>query len=146
VRPLILAAALAWACAWGEPSALEQAEVACARDLKACAHRDELLVREKAERDRLLAEQEAKRQEELRRQHDEVAAAEASEEAEQNALRKKCGKDFNRVRVGMKFARVEQCAGPLELRAETATYKIYEGSGGAVRVEHGTVTRVVYSH
>jgi len=72
------------------------------------------------------------------------AGVEAMERAEAEAaaaLKKKCGKDYQRVRPGMKWSRAQTCAGPFELVAEDETGAVYEAPGGAVRVERGRVVR-----
>jgi hypothetical protein len=87
----------------------------------------------------------AEQQVELERQSAEVAAAEEQERMSEEALRKKCGKDYMRVAVGMPFKRVRECAGPFELigqvrrNSDGAVASVYDAEGGRVYVIQGKV-------
>lgn len=58
------------------------------------------------------------------------------------AMRKLCGKDYLRIAVGMRFARVRQCT-RLEFvqEGETGFGQLWGASGGYVWVRRGIVTR-----
>lgn len=90
------------------------------------------VAQHKAEQDVLQAQHQAaidaadkKRVEELARQEEEAQkyreqmAREGA--AEEEALKKKCGKDYRSLRIGMSFERVEQCFEALDLEATTKT-------------------------
>lgn len=69
--------------------------------------------------------------------------AAVTEESDADAARrKKCGRDYMRVKVGMKFSRVAECAGEFSLKYEDERANVYEAEGGLIRVEHGKITRV----
>jgi hypothetical protein len=79
----------------------------------------------------------AEREAAAKAEADRVAAA---EQVREDALRQKCGKDFGRVRRGMRWGpRLQECAGPFVLVSEGVTGSIYEAPGGLVRVRGGKV-------
>lgn len=103
-----------------------------------------------AERDRenTARELEAKAWADKRKQEQEafdaqVAADQAAEEAGIEALKKKCGNDYMRVEVGMKWKRVKECAGEFHIKIDDPQFQVYEGIGGLVTVQGGVVRRVV---
>jgi membrane-bound lytic murein transglycosylase B len=144
LRVILTLAAAAMLAAAPTPEALAAATAACERDLKACAYRDQLQAEkhaadlQEAEVQRKILE--AEREAALER----VRAEEAAEAERVEALRKSCGRDYMRVRVGMRFAKVERCAGPFSVVAEDERGAVYEAEGGLVRVEHGKVVRLVH--
>jgi hypothetical protein len=88
---------------------------------------------------------EVDREEANRRYQQQMADLQAAADAKDEAMQKRCGKDYHRIRVGMSFARVQQCAGvELWVKYADATNKVYEGDGGLVRVEHGKVVSVLF--
>lgn len=122
----------------------------CERNLDACRLLDAAQKQYEAEQDTKRKEEEriraADREANTRHREAVEAADQAQAEANEAALRKKCGKDFGRVRVGMTWKRVRQCAGvDLEwsTKAEDERGIIYECENGAVRVEGGKVVRWV---
>ncbi len=87
---------------------------------------------------------EAERLEALARENEAQALIAASEERETEALKKKCGKDFERIRRGMKFDRVRACSRiEFSFKYEDERATVYDSEGGMVRVEHGIITRLV---
>lgn len=120
---------------------LEASEQACERDYKACPERDRLRKETDAQRDAQVEAEEAAGQ---RQRDEQLASVEALEQKEIAALKRKCGRDYHRVAVGMSFDRVRLCSGGLTLRYADGGAKVYEGSGGLVRVEAGKITRVLY--
>ena len=120
---------------------LANARAACERDFAACARVTELEAVEREAQDRQAEERYA--QEQAAR-----AARLAQEQAEADALereqaerKKKCGKDYQRVRRGMKWSRVQACAGPFTMVSEDALGAVYKADGGWVRVHRGRVVR-----
>jgi hypothetical protein len=146
-RALILAGFLAVPAMAGE---LEDAQLGCERDSKACERLDQIKAKLKAESDRRAHEEYVKsleREAALRAHAAEESAREEAEEAARDAeLKKVCGKDYHRVKPGMSWERVKRCSGveDFELRYADAVAKVYESEGGIVRVERGKVTRVVF--
>lgn len=130
---LIAAAILAVAV----PLQLQKARDACEADLSACAERDRL---EQTWRH----EQEAARSAAVERQRQEVQDDDARAAAADAELRKACGRDFHRLRVGMKFERVKKCSGLIfSAFAEDKSGIVYSAAGGFVRVERGVVVKWV---
>jgi hypothetical protein len=86
----------------------------------------------------------AKREAELEQQRREVEEFDRREAEKEATLKKKCGKDYGRVRVGMAWTRVNQCSGPFEIVSEDTTGTVYEGVGGYVRVQGGKIVRVLF--
>lgn len=82
-----------------ELRAKREAEETAARELQAKRQREE-----EAERERQQRESEA-----------EAARLQAERQRRQEELKKICGDDYRRVRTGMAFARVNQCAGPFRM-------------------------------
>lgn len=77
------------------------------------------------------------------------AEGDALDEQERKAeasLKKKCGKDYMRVEIGMSFERVRECAGPFERVAQMrrnsdgAVATVYDAPGGRVYVVAGKVS------
>jgi sRNA-binding protein len=110
---------------------------------------EEALAREERsaeqERNRLVAQ--AAREAALEAQRAEAAEEERitqEEEREKEAvLRKECGKDFHKLRVGMIWTRVQKCSGleSFEVVSEDRVGRVYEADGGFIRVEKGKVVR-----
>jgi hypothetical protein len=119
---------------------LEQAEIACERDYKACPERDRLRTEERAAPEHP-AHKDLGRQ--LREAQENEQRAERKEAAKAAETKKKCGSDYNRVRVGMAFARIQECAGPFRLQAEDEKGAVYTSPGGWVRVESGKVVKLL---
>ncbi len=65
--------------------------------------------------------------------------ADRLEEARMDKLRKQCGADFGRPRVGMTLARARQCVADLELYADNGVAKVYRSGRLHVTVRGGTV-------
>lgn len=80
---------------------------------------------------------------------DSDGAADAGDVAD-TALKKKCGNDFHKMRVGQAFTRARECSGlTFEIKIADAAFKVYSasddtGATGTVRVEAGKITRIVY--
>jgi hypothetical protein len=131
----------------GSPE-LEKARGECERDLEACA-RFEALEAEEEKATREANEKKARANQAAREAHLEQTRAKLRAEDEKEAqqvaaLRKKCGRDFGRVQVGMKWTRVRECAGPFEIAFEDPKGTEYQAEGGRVRVERGRITHVRY--
>jgi hypothetical protein len=120
---------------------LADAERACERDVKACARVDELKAAAKSDADRAYEAERLRAEAELRQRYAEQDAREKAEAEQEAALRTKCGADYMRVRVGMKWPRVQECSGPFDVKGQDERGTIYESAGGFVRVERGRVTR-----
>lgn len=121
---------------------LQRARDACEKDLKACAAIKPLEAAQAAEDDKRLAAKQAERDAALAEQNAQVAAEIAAWEVREDARKKICGKDYARVRVGMKFSRVQECAEigvEFELVGQNTRSSLYEIEGGIVRVENGKV-------
>ncbi len=119
----ILLAALA-----AEPTPLEKAQAACPEDPKAC----EEVTRIRAANDAQLS----KTYEET------VAAQDAAEKSKAEALQKKCGKNYRRLKVGMAWSVVKECTGfDWSVKAQDQRGTVYEAQGGYVRVEAGKVVK-----
>jgi hypothetical protein len=139
MRALILAAVLA-----ADPTPLERAQAACEKNLDACKERDRLEAEARAADD-------ARLEREYQEQKARDAAAEkqadsdrAVEDAKDEALKKKCGKDYHRLKVGMSWSRARECTGmEWTTKAQDQRGTTYEAQGGYVRVEGGKVIRWV---
>lgn len=67
---------------------------------------------------------------------------EAEQQARLATMRKVCGKDYLRIAVGMRFARVRQCTRlEFTLQGETEFGQLWEAQGGYVWVRRGKITR-----
>lgn len=85
------------------------------------------------------------------RWHDERARAEAqahedneNQEAREAAHLARCGKDLNRIDIGMRFKRVQECSGrEFWLKYKDGKAAVYEADEGYVRVEGGKVTKML---
>lgn len=100
-----------------------------------------MLIFQTPEAEAVYQADEARRAEVRERQRVEVAAEIEAERQAEEALRAKCGKDFHKVRVGMAWARVQECSGPFDVKAQDEKGTVYEAAGGFVRVERGKVKR-----
>lgn len=125
---------------------LEKAQAACAVDPKQCAQRDKIarqVYSEKLEADEKRRQEEQKAYED--RTNAEIAAEEQAEQERQAKLKKRCGKDYKRIKVGMKFERFKLCSGfavdDFEVRAQDERGAVYEVNGGLLRVENGIIRR-----
>jgi hypothetical protein len=97
-------------------------------------------IREEAKRQEA-AKHELENQEHLAQVQAQWAAADAAKAT----LQEGCGKDFESVRVGMSWARVEECATEeFWIKYEDRAATVYESESYAVRVEKGKVTRVFF--
>lgn len=68
----------------------------------------------------------------------------SAEEARTESLQKRCGKDFQNIRVGMTWKRAEECAGTeFRRKYQDQHATVYDSEDYAVRVEQGRVTRVL---
>lgn len=114
------------------------------------AEEDRRAREERAKRDaaRLAAlkQRQAAQQADLARQAREELMQEAKERAAKKALRRRCGKYYMRVSVGVRFSKVKGCLGDLHLTYEDRDVKIYQGNGGTIRVEHGVVKAVLFNN
>ncbi len=70
-----------------------------------------------------------------------AAQTQTEADAWEAAIRKKCGADLMKVRVGMKFARVRECSGDFKLAGEDAEGEIYKAQHGRVWVRDGVVVK-----
>jgi len=138
-----LASCVAIAVLAGTASAADpvaDAQIACERNLDACAEYDRLVAEKRAAD---LAHREA----EIAR--DRVRAAAAQEEHRQQsaasrsrsaALRSECGRDYRRPRIGQTLERLKKCNGGARLRAEGPGGQIWTtGSGAEAHVVDGRV-------
>lgn len=110
----------------------------CARgDKAACQERDRALATTPA------PAKQPDRKAALERQQAEVAAQDAADAAADAELRKACGKDYHRIKIGETWKRVQQCAGAFDwsITYQDAAATVYTAAGGFVRVERGRVTR-----
>jgi hypothetical protein len=119
-------------------SELDDARESCAKKGRDC---DKVQQLENAERSASVHAREAELAAARAKLDAEIAEQEQAEAKAEADLRAKCGKDFHRVRVGMRWERVRQCAGEFEVRAQDERGTVYEAAGGLVRVENGRVTR-----
>ncbi len=131
---------------WLAVTPLEEARLQCEKDFNACPLRDQLEEQQRAEdRKRSDEEYERSKREAAALQAEAAAEEQAEQKAQEQAdtaLKKKCGSDFHKLRVGMSFARVKQCSGlEFELTAQDEKGSVYSASGGWVRVQAGRVTR-----
>lgn len=120
---------------------------------KEAAERQELsqkLANEAAQR---AANDEAKKAETTREADAAYAAWKADNDRQERAFREqeeararaeeqlqaKCGRDYGVVKVGMSFARVNECAGPFSAVGANGARTVYDNGSVMVGVEHGVV-------
>lgn len=141
-----------------DAKALDRARELCSRTydpshVRACVERDRLRALLALEEDdrrkaKALAEAQAQVERDNRAAIEQSAAAQEPEDDQEQAkaeaaLKKKCGKDYHRIQIGMSFTRVKKCSGLTEFTAkyQDTQATVYEANGGAIRVERGLVTR-----